>query len=91
MASGRIPVHVHTNDELLFEKWIDYDQYIVRVNDIRNIKEDIESFHGQFSDNRSLHAHQDKVRKLYDEYLNFPAFVEHFEEYYEDELNKVGV
>lgn len=89
LACGRIPVHVHTDDELLFENWINYDDYIVRVRDIRTIREDIETFHStHFTDDRSLHQHQDKLFKLYRDYLTFPAFCKHFEEYYEKELHE---
>lgn len=91
MAYGRIPVHIHTNDELLFEDIINYDEYIVRVNNPKNIRQKIEEFHSQFTDSRSLRFHQKKLRSLYEQYLTFPAFVKHFDEYYEDRLRKTGI
>ncbi len=82
LASGRIPVHINTDDVLLFEEEIDYAEHIVLVDDLKKIKEAVETFHSQFTDDRSLRQHQESLVKLYNEYLCFPAFVSRFEKYY---------
>lgn len=88
MASGRIPVHVSTDDELLFEREIPWEDLIVIVDDLGQTKEKVEEFHSQFSDDRSVCAHAKKLRKTYHDWLSFPAFCNRFEKYYEEELNK---
>lgn len=86
LAAGRIPVHINTDDELLFEREIPWNDLIVIVNNLSDIKKNIDEFHEQFTDTKSLVAHQKKLVKLYREHLTFPAFCKHFEEYYEDDL-----
>ena len=87
LASGRIPVHMDTDDELLFEREIPWDDLIVKVRPDDNIREKVEEFHSQFSDDHSLALHQRKLVDLYHEWLSFPAFCKHFEKYYEEELS----
>ncbi len=91
LVSGRIPVHISTDDELLFENMIDWPSFIVIINNLKDIKSSVESFHSQFTDNRSLHNHQRKLIKLYHDYLSFPAFCRHFEDYYSDQLCKWNI
>jgi len=91
LASGRIPVHINTDDELLFENWIDWDEFIVVVNNPAKMKAAVEEFHSQFTDNKSLRHHQKQLIKLYHEFLSFPAFCKWFGEYYEDDFRKWGL
>lgn len=91
LASGRIPVHIMTDDELLFEREIDWRDYMVIVHDVRHIKEAVMDFHSQFTDDRSLRNHQSKLVKLYHEKLSFKAFCNHFEDYYMEDLQRWNV
>lgn len=88
LASGRIPVHIETDDELLFEREIPWDDLIVKVKPGDDLKEKVDAFHSQFSDNKSLAAHQKKLHQIYHDWLSFPAFCHRFEKYYEEELGK---
>lgn len=89
LSTGRIPVHVSTDDELLFERDIPWNEYMVIVDDIRQIRQTVTEFHSQFTDSRSLAAHQKKLTKIYREYLSFPAFCKRFEEYYEEDIRRI--
>jgi len=88
LASGRIPVHIDTGDPLPFENEIDWDQCIVNVNDLRNIRDDVNNFHNQFTDDKSFRQHQDKLVKLYHEYCSVDGYIKHFD-YYEDDINRI--
>lgn len=91
LATGRIPVHISTDDELPFESWIDWNDMMVIVKKPFELKTKVEEFHSRFSDDKSLKMHQKLLVKMYREFLSFPAFCKHFEQYYEDEFRKLGL
>lgn len=88
LASGRIPVHIHTDDELLFERDLPWDDMIVIVDNLNEIKDKVEAFHSQFTDDAALRRHTKWLVSTYHEWLSFPAFCRRFETYYEEEINK---
>lgn len=88
MARGRIPVHINTDDELLFEDIINWGDLIVRVDNLNELKTKVEEFHSQFTDDKSVRHHLKRIVNTYHSYLSFPAFCKRFESYYEDDLNK---
>lgn len=88
LARGRIPVHISTDDELLFERELPWDDMIVIVDNPGELKEKVMDFHSQFTDDASLRRHVKWLVDTYHDWLSFPAFCRRFESYYEDEIDK---
>lgn len=65
LASGRIPIIIKTDNELPFEKYIDWKEICVLVENEESLQQDIINFHK----NRDLIEIQKKCKEIFKEYF----------------------
>lgn len=84
LSLGRIPVFVDTDCVLPYDRWIDWKQYVVWVDqsDIDHVAKDVAAFHASLSPS-TFQELQRACRRLWEEWLCpegfFANFYRHFE------------
>ncbi len=75
LSCGRIPLFIDTDCVLPFDHIIDWEKYVVWVNqkDINSCNDILVGFHGELSDDALLRMKLE-ARKLYDEWISPVAF-----------------
>lgn len=81
LACGRIPLLIDTDTRLPFDDCIDYKQHCVWIpgGELKNLGDILIDFHSKL-DEEKLYLIQAANRNLWQEYLSFDGFFNHFEQ-----------
>jgi hypothetical protein len=84
LSSGRIPVFVNTDCVLPFERWVDWKQYCVWVEerDVGRVGERVAEFHEGLSPGE-FEERQRACRRLWEEWLSPYGFFKNLRRYFE--------
>jgi Exostosin family len=85
LSCGRIPIFVNTDCQLPFERWIDWEQYCIWVEerDLPHIGKRIQEFHDRLTP-QQFRELQLRCRQLWLDWLSPQGFFANFHRYFHD-------